>query len=54
MTEVLYCPVSNEFLLFYGLFEIDTDKNLMTLYVHGNRNKFKRIDAKQLIHIGWL
>lgn len=54
MTEVLYCPVNNELLLFTGCYEIDIQTNTMLLYLHATRNSIKVVEATQLVHIGWL
>lgn len=54
MTEILYCPINNELLLFTGVFEIDTKKNTMTLYLQTKRKRIKMIEANQLVYIGWL
>lgn len=55
MTEVLYCPVSNELVLFSGIFEVDSNKKTMTIYVYGRKGYgVKNISSKDLVHIGWL
>lgn len=54
MTEILYCPKNNEFLLFTGAFEVDEKKNTMILYLETSRKRMKKIEAGQLVHIGWL
>lgn len=55
MTEVLYFPVSNELVLFSGVFKVDTEKKVMTLYVYGRKRRdIRLIDSKNLVHIGWL
>lgn len=55
MTEVLYCPVSNRIFLFSGVFELDTEKKVMTLYVYGEKRRdIELLDSKNLVHIGWL
>lgn len=51
MTEVLYCPVNNELLLFTGVFL--THDNIMTIYVYSHK-KMKEVDSSTLVHIGWL
>ena len=55
MTEILYCPMSNELVLFSGIFEVDAEKKVMTLYVYGkNRKGVRLLNSKNLVHIGWL
>jgi len=63
MTEVLYCPINNELLLFTGMFEVDTRRHTMTIYVMRSKklgmalkskDKTFKVDAKSLVHIGWL
>lgn len=51
MTEVLYCPINNELLLFTGVFL--THETGMTIFVYANK-KMKEIDPRKLVHIGWL
>lgn len=51
MTEVLYCPINNELLLFTGVFL--THENVMTIYGYANK-KMKEVNSKNLVHIGWL
>lgn len=55
MTEVLYCPVTNEIFIFSGLFELNANKKVMTIYVYGRSGyKITKINAKSLTHLGWL
>ena len=54
MTEVLYCPINNELLLFTGCYEIDIQTNTMFLYLQTTRKRIKIVEATQLVHIGWL
>lgn len=54
MTEVLYCPINNELLLFTGSYELDIEKKKMILYLQTNRKRIKIVEAGQLVHIGWL
>lgn len=63
MTEVLYDPINNELYLFNGMFEVDTKRHTMTIYVMRpkklgitlkNKDKAFKVNAKKLIHIGWL
>lgn len=55
MTEVLYCPVSNELVLFSGIFEVDAENKVMVLYIYGRKGcKVKKLSSKDLVHIGWL
>lgn len=57
MTEILYCPILNELLLFEGKFEF-TGKTV-TVFV-ASRKKLgmkinnKVINVNSLVHIGWL
>jgi hypothetical protein len=63
MTEVLYDPINNEIYLFNGMFEVDTKGYTVTIYVAGSKKlgialksdcNFLKVDAKSLVHIGWL
>lgn len=54
MTEVLYCPINDELLLFTGACELDLKRNTMILYIHTSRKGMKKIEAGELVHIGWL
>ena len=54
MTEILYCPKNNELLLFSGACELDVQNNTMILYIHISRKRMKKIEASELVHIGWL
>ena len=55
MTEILYCPVSNELVLFSGIFEVDAEKKAMVLYIYGRKGcEVKKLSSKNLVHIGWL
>lgn len=63
MTEVLYDPINNELYLFNGMFEVDAKKHTMTIYVMSakklgmalkSKDKTFKVDAKSLVHIGWL
>ena len=53
MTEVLYCPKNNELFLF-GSFKLDTKNKTMILYLQTSRKRMKRVEASELVHIGWL
>lgn len=52
--EVLYCPKNNELLLFTGCYEFDVKNKTMTLYIQTRSKKMKKIEASELVHIGWL
>lgn len=63
MTEVLYDPINNELYLFNGMFEVDMKRHTMTIYVMRSKklgmalkskDKTFKVDAKSLVHIGWL
>lgn len=54
MTEILYCPKNNELLLFTGACELDLKRNTMILYIQTSRKRMKKIEAGELVHIGWL
>lgn len=54
MTEVLYCPINNELLLFTGCFELDVQTKTMVFYLQTRRKRIKIVEATQIIHIGWL
>lgn len=63
MNEVLYDPVNNELYLFNGIFEVDIKRHTMTIYVAGSKklgmalksdSNFLKVNAKSLVHIGWL
>lgn len=54
MSEVLYCPVNNELLLFTGRYEIDVQTKTMVLCLQTRSKRIKIVEATQLIHIGWL
>lgn len=55
MTEILYDPKLNEILLFSGACEVDLENKMVVLYVEGSRKKrWKMIESKHLVHIGWL
>lgn len=54
MTEVLYCPLNNELLLFTGCYEIDVQTKSMILYLQTRNRRMKAVEASQLVHIGWL
>ena len=54
MTEVLYCPINNELLLFTGRYEIDLVKDTITIYLQTNRKRVKKVSGDQIVHIGWL
>lgn len=54
MTEVLYCPINNELLLFTGCYEFDVQTKTMLLYLQTTRKRIKIVEANQLVHIGWL
>ena len=54
MTEVLYCPINNELLLFTGCYELDVQTKTMLLYLQTNRKRIKIVEATQLVHIGFL
>jgi hypothetical protein len=52
MTEVLYCPKSNKLFLFSGNFRLDLEAKTVTLFLSGKGTK--KIEATELVHIGWL
>ncbi len=54
MSEVLYCPINNELLLFTGCYELDVQTEKMILYLQTRRKRIKIVEATQLTHIGWL
>lgn len=54
MTEILYCPKNNELLLFTGACELDEKNKTIVLYLQTSRKRMKKIEASQLVHIGWL
>ena len=54
MTEVLYCPINNELLIFTGRYEVDLVKDTITLYLQTKRKRIKVVEPTQLVHIGWL
>jgi hypothetical protein len=54
MTEILYCPKNNEFLLFTGCYELDTKKKTMVLFLQTRRKRMVTVAASELVHIGWL
>ena len=54
MTEVLYCPINNELLIFTGCYEVDLKKNIITLYLQTGRKRIKKVSGDVLVHIGWL
>ena len=54
MTEILYCPKNNELLLFTGACELELKRNTMILYIQTSRKRMKKIEASELVHIGWL
>jgi hypothetical protein len=54
MTEILYCPKNNELILFAGCYELDLKRNTMILYIQTSRKRMRRIEASELVHIGWL
>ena len=63
MTEVLYDPINNEIYLFDGKFEVDTKRHTITIYVMSSeklgmalksKDKTIKVNAKALVHIGWL
>lgn len=63
MIEVLYDPINNEIYLFNGKFEVDTKRLTITIYVMGykklgmalkSKNKTIKVNAKDVVHIGWL
>jgi hypothetical protein len=63
MTEVLYDPINNELYLFNGMFEVDTKRHIMTIYVMSakklgmtlkSKDKTFKVNTKELVHIGWL
>ena len=63
MTEVLYDPINNELYLFNGMFEVDTKRHTMTIYVMSakklgmalkSKDKVLKVNTKELVHIGWL
>jgi hypothetical protein len=54
MTEILYCPKNNELLLFTGAYELDSKSKTMILYIQTSRKRMKKIEASELVHIGWL
>jgi hypothetical protein len=54
MTEILYCPKNNELLLFTGAIELDVQTKTVILYLQTSRKRMKKIEAGELVHIGWL
>ncbi len=63
MTEILYDPINDELYLFTGIFEVDTKRHAITIYeirskklgmALKSKDKTVEIDAKSLVHIGWL
>jgi hypothetical protein len=63
MTEVLYDPINDELYLFNGMFEVDTKRHEIKIYVIRStklgmalkiKDKTVEIEAKNLVHIGWL
>jgi hypothetical protein len=54
MTEILYCPKNNELVLFSGACEVDVQNKIMILYIQTSRKRMKRVEASELVHIGWL
>jgi hypothetical protein len=54
MIEILYCPKSNEILLFTGACEFDVQSKTMILYLQTRRKRMRRVEASELVHIGWL
>ena len=60
MTEILYSPKHNELFLFTGQYEFNPNDQTMTLYLITKRRKsvlpstLVKIEAKDLIHVGWL
>jgi hypothetical protein len=63
MTEVLYDPINDELYLFNGMFEVDTKRHEIKIYVIRStklgmalkiKDKTVKIEAKNLVHIGWL
>jgi hypothetical protein len=54
MTEILYCPKNNEFLLFTGAYEFDVQTKTIILFLQTRRKRMKAVAAGELVHIGWL
>jgi hypothetical protein len=63
MTEVLYDPINDKLYLFNGMFEVDTKRHEIKIYVIRSKklgmalkskDKTVEVDAKSLVHIGWL
>jgi len=54
MIEILYSPKHDELFLFTGAYEIDDRDKVMTLYLIKRKNSFVTVDAKDLIHVGYL
>lgn len=54
MIEVLYSPEHNELYVFTGCYEYNAETNTMILYLMTNRKKCVTIQAKDLVHVGWL
>jgi hypothetical protein len=54
MTEVLYCPKTNEIYLSYGTYSFDGSTMTLTLYLMSGSKELTKINAKDLVHLGWL
>jgi hypothetical protein len=53
MTEILYSAKHDRMFLFTGSFKIDFKTKRIVIYVQ-NRGKKVKLNATDLIHIGWL